>query len=313
MRPLLTQRRVRLPATALVATSAVSVQLGAAFATRLFSQVGPAGAVSVRLAFAAVCLVAVARASSRGRAETSPNERLRDRPVSDLAIVIGFGLTLGGMNLSFYEAIARVPLGVAVTVEFVGPLTVAMVASRHRTDVLWALLAGGGVFLLASGDLLGTLRHLDVTGIGFALLAGSCWAGYILLNAETGQRFAGTSGLAVAMTVAAFAVVPLGAADAGAALLRPGVLGLGLGVALLSSVLPYSCEMAALRQVTPRAFGVLLSMAPAVAAVVGLAVLGQRLSGIEVAALVLVVTANVGSSWFDTRPGAAAPPYDPIA
>jgi inner membrane transporter RhtA len=279
---------VRPPAAALVATSAVSTQLGAALATRLFAQVGPVGTLTLRLVFAAAALLVVVR--------PPVGEIRRTATRRDLALMAVFGLTLAGMNFSFYEAIARVPLGVAVTVEFVGPLTLSIVASRRSADVLWALLAGAGVLLLASGDLLGTLHGLDMTGMGLALLAGACWAGYIVANKRTGQRFPGTTGLAGAMAIAAAVVAPLGFATAGARLLRPEVLAVGLAVAVLSSAAPYSLEMAALRRVTSRAFGVLVSMAPAVAALVGFAVLGQRLSGAEVVALALVVAANVGNA-----------------
>jgi len=278
----------RPPAAALVAASALSLQVGAAIATRLFPEVGPAGTLTLRLVFAAVALVAVVR--------PRPGALRRARP-ADLAVVVGFGLTIAAMNLSFYEAIDRVPLGVAVTLEFAGPLALAVAASRRWSHVLWALLAAAGVFLLAGGDLLGTVRHLDAAGVGFALLAGGCWAVYIVANKQTGERFSGTSGLAWAMVAAAVVAVPVGAAEAGSHLFRPAVLAAGVGVAVLSSALPYSFEMAALRRVTPRAFGILLSMAPAIAALVGLVMLGQHLAPSEVAALVLVVAANVGSSW----------------
>jgi inner membrane transporter RhtA len=223
----------------------------------------------------------------------------------DLGVAIAFGLVLGAMNLSFYEALDRIPLGVAVTVEFAGPLAVTIGASRRRADVLWAVLAGGGVFLLAGGRLVGSQHHLNLTGILLALLAGACWAGYILLNAETGRRYARLDGLTIAMVVAAVAVLPFGIAQAGRHLLEPKVLGIGLAVALLSSVVPYSLEVVALRRVNARAFGILLSMEPGIAAIAGLIVLGQRLSGIEIGALLLVVLANAGSAWFDVRSSAA--------
>jgi inner membrane transporter RhtA len=305
MRPtpsrLQTPGRLRPPAAALVMTSSVSGQCGAALATRLFGQVGPAGTLTLRLVFAAIALAAVARPWRRHvRAALHPPRR------ADLAVVVLFGLVLGGMNLSFYESIARIPLGVAVTVEFVGPLTVSVVGSRRWADGLWVLLAGAGVLLLASGSIFGVLHHLDIAGVGFAALAGCCWGTYILLNKETGKRFHGTTGLAGAMVVGALFVAPIGAVHAGDALLRPAVLGVGAAVALLSSVIPYSCELAALRSATPRAFGILLSMAPAIAAMAGFAILGQRLSGLEVGALVLVVAANVGSSLLGTRTPADA-------
>lgn len=286
-------RPLRVPAPALVAVSSVSSQTGAAIATRLFSQVGPTGALTLRIVFAAVALwLAV-----RPRRSTLRLLGGRD----DLLVVAAFGLALAGMNLSFYEAIARVPLGVAVTVEFVGPLTLAVVASRHWSHVVWALLAALGVFLLAGGDLFGSVHRLDLTGVCLALLAGAFWAAYILLNAESGKRFPGTFGLAAAMAVGAVVIAPLGIAGAGARLLRPDVLAVGLAVAVLSSAAPYSCEVAALRRVSPRAFGILLSMAPAIAALAGFAILGQHLSPSELAALFLVMAANVGSSWFSAR------------
>lgn len=280
--------------------SGISGQTGSALATKLVSQVGSAGALTLRLVFATVTLGALlalgwARARARG-----PRGLLRPARRGDLLVLVVFGLALAGMNLSFYEAIARVPLGVAVTVEFVGPLTIAVTGSRRWTDALWALLAAAGVLLLASGSIFGVEHHLDLAGVGFAALAGLFWASYILLNKETGRRFRGTTGLAGAMAVAAVVITPIGVVDARGALFRPAVLGLGVVVALLSSAIPYTCELAALRRATPRAFGVLLSIAPALAALAGLAILGQRLSWLEVGALVLVVAANIGSSWLGT-------------
>jgi inner membrane transporter RhtA len=284
----------RPPAAVLVATGAITVQLGAALATRLFSRVGPAGAVTLRVGFAALALVALNVA--QGHHSNLARARWRD-----LGLALVFGIVLSGMNLAFYEALDRVPLGVAVTVEFVGPLAVTIGGSRRRTDFVWALLAGAGVFLLAGGGAIGAVHHLDLTGVGYALLAGIGWFGYILLNTQMGQRFGGTSGLAVAMVCGFAAVLPLGIVQAGARLVGPYVLAIGLAVALLSSVIPYSLELVALKRVTPRAFGILVSMDPAIAALAGLVVLGQRLSLIEVLALLLVVAANAGSSWFDAR------------
>lgn len=292
-------------AALLVAGGAISVQLGAALAIHLFSQVGPAGAVSLRLGFAAVVLVLLLRPLPSRLRGFSAGLRGRRR---DVSVAVAFGLVLGAMNLCFYEAIARIPLGVAVTIEFAGPLAVTIGGSRRRRDVLWALLAGAGVFLLSGGGLFGSGSRLDLAGVGFALGAGAFWAGYILLNAQTGRRFAGTSGLAVAMVVGAVLVLPFGLVQAGTRLGRPGVLGIGLAVAVLSSVIPYSFELFALRRVTPRAFGILASMDPAVAALAGLVVLGQHLSLTEVLALVLVVAANAGSSLFDARPAATTQP-----
>jgi inner membrane transporter RhtA len=288
------------PAPALIAAGAVSLQLGAAIATHLFSQVGPAGAVTLRMVFGAAAMLVVVRARPSRVARITSHRR-------DLLVAAAFGVVLAAMNLCFYEALSRIPLAVAVTVEFAGPLAVTIGASRRRTDLVWAVLAGGGVLLLAGGRLFGQSGHLDLAGVGLALLTGVCWAGYILLSAQTGRRFPGSSGLAVAMVVAAVIILPVGVAAAGTRLFRPEVLGLGAVVAVLSSVLPYSFELSALRRVTARAFGILLSMEPAIAALAGLAVLGQSLSGTEVAALVLVAGANAGSSWFDARSGAGRP------
>ncbi len=282
----------------------MSVQFGAALAVGLFDRVGPTGAVTLRVVFAAAVLLAVVRpapAVLRGLVSRR----------GDLAVVAGFGLVLAGMNLLFYESIARIPLGVAVTVEFLGPLAVTIGGSRRRLDLLWAVLAGGGVLLLAGGGLLGGRLHLDSVGVVLALGAGTCWAGYILLSARTGKLFPGSSGLALSMVVGAAALLPVGVATAGGRLAAPGVLVVGLAVAVLSSALPYSLEMAALRRVTPRAFGILASLDPAVAALAGLVVLGQRLSVSELFALVAVAGANAGSSAADARrtpgPGTAVP------
>lgn len=289
----------RVPAPALVALSAVSTQCGSAIATKLFGQVGPAGAVTLRLVFATLALAVAVRP---GRADLG---RLADR--RNAATMVAFGLALAGMNFCFYEAISRVPLGVAVTLEFAGPLALSVATSRRWADVLWALLAGAGVFLLAGGSVLGTARRLDGAGIGFALLAGAFWAVYIVANKETGRRFPGASGLAGAMAVAAVVVLPVGLVDAGARLFRPSILGIGLAVALLSSALPYTFEMAALRRVTPRAFGILVSISPAVAALAGFVIIGQHLSALELAALALVVAANAGNAWSSGRRAALAP------
>lgn len=293
----------RAPAPSLVAAGAVSVQFGAALATHLFDRVGPTGAVTLRVLFAAVVLAAVVRPSP---ALVSGLAARR----ADLGVLVAFGGVLGGMNLLFYEALARIPLGVAVTVEFIGPLAVTLGGSRRRLDLLWGVLAGAGVFLLAGSGLVGG-RRLDPVGVVFALGAGACWSGYILLSAQTGRRFVGSSGLALSMVVAAVCLLPVGIATAGLRLVAPGVLAIGLVVAVLSSVLPYSFELAALRRLTPRAFGVLASLDPAFAALAGLVVLGQHLSGAELVALALVAAANAGSSALDAherRPSKAPEP-----
>ena len=285
--------RPALPPLSLVGAGAVSVQFGAAYATRLFNRVGPVGAVTLRLVIAAILLVGVSRIAKPPPSPTSTR--------SDVGVAMTFGLVLAGMNLSFYESIARIPLGVAVTVEFSGPLLVALAGSRRWTDGLWAVMAGGGVALLASESGHG----LDPGGVALAGLAGAFWVAYILLNRQTGLRFEGQRGLTIAMVTGALAVLPAGLAEGGGRLFSLHVLGLGTGVALLSSVIPYWLELVALRRVTPRAFGVMLSLDPAVAALAGYAVLGQHPGSRELGALVLVVAANVGNS-VAGRPAVAA-------
>ncbi|HEX8958726.1 MAG TPA: EamA family transporter, partial [Solirubrobacterales bacterium] len=263
---------------------AVSVQFGAAFATKLFDRVGPVGAVTLRLGVAALVLVGAGVLIGR-RPHRAQTKR-------DLAVAVAFGLVLAGMNLSFYEAISRIPLGAAVTIEFAGPLAVALAGSRRWTDGLWAIMAGAGVALLATAG----GRNLEPAGIGLAALAGAFWIAYILLSKQTGRRFDAQRGLAIAMVTGAAVMLPAGLVRGGATLFSPGVLGLGAMVALLSSVVPYSLELIALRRVTPRAFGVMLSLDPGVAALAGLAVLGQQPGAREVTAMVLVIAANLGNS-----------------
>jgi inner membrane transporter RhtA len=274
------------------------VQFGAALATKLFQHVGPAGAVALRLVIAAIVL---------GVVSLLTHDRVRPKrglTASDAGVAIGFGLVLAGMNLSFYEAIARIPLGVAVTLEFTGPLALALAASRRWADGLWAMWAGAGVGLLGLGE--GT--RLDPAGVGLALLAGLFWIGYILLSKQTGRRFDSLSGLSMAMAVGAIAILPVGLVTGGSRLLLPDVLAVGTVVAVLSSVVPYSLELVALRRVTPRSFGVMLSLDPAVAAAAGFLVLGQRLNGREWAALALVVVANLGNSLLANPAALAATP-----
>lgn len=267
-------------ALALVLGGIVSVQFGAAVAVTVFDRVGPGGAVALRLVGAAVIFVVAVR------------PRLRGRSRADLAVVVAFGLTLAGMNYSFYEALARLPLGAAVTLEFLGPLTLAVALSRRRVEVVWVLLAAAGILLLGRGELSG----LDPVGVLLALTAGGLWAGYILLSGSTGRRWEGLDGLAVASVVAGLAVLPIGLASAGTALLDRDVLLVGLLVALLSSVVPYGFELVALRRLSARTFGVLLSLEPAAAALAGLLVLDQRLAVLQVAGIALVAVASAGAT-----------------
>jgi inner membrane transporter RhtA len=263
----------------LVLCGVVSVQVGAAVATTLFDELGPAGTVLVRVLFAAVALVAVWRPALRG---TSP-EALR--------LVAAFGVVLAAMNLCFYEALDRIPLGIAVTLEFIGPLGVAIAGSRRALDLVWVLLAAGGIVLLSPAP----GGSLDALGAGLAFLAGGFWAGYILLSARVGRTSSGGGGLALAMVVATAVLLPVGIPGGGSELLDPGVLAIGCAVALLSSAIPYSLELEALRRLQKGTFGVLMSLEPAVAALIGLAVLEQGLSATEVVAIALVVAASAGA------------------
>ena len=268
----------RLPAPGLLLVGIASVQVGAAFATKLFVHLGPAGTVLLRVLFAAVVLCAIWR------------PRPLSHHASDLRLAAMFGLALALMNLCFYEAIARIPLGVAVTLEFVGPLGVAVVGSRTRLDVLWAVLAAGGVVVL------GGVGASDIGGVLFALAAGGLWAAYILLNARIGRAFAGGEGLAIAMAVATVPLIPIGVADAGGELLRPDLLAAAFAVAMLSSVIPYSLELEALRRMRTQLFGVLMSAEPAMAALAGLVIIGQGLSAPDMLGIGLVITACAGAT-----------------
>jgi inner membrane transporter RhtA len=274
-----------LPAPVLILGGIASVQFGAAFAATLFDRAGPAGVVLLRLALAALVLLPVTR------------PRLAGRPRRQLLTAGVFGLTLAAMNWSFYEAVDRLPLGPAVTIEFAGPLTVAILGSRRWLDLLWAMLAGGGVALLAIGGSGGSgSSGLDPVGVLLALVAGTCWACYILLSQRVGSIFTGLQGLAVALGVGAVLMVPAGLVQGGGALLEPAVLGGGLAVAVLSSLIPYSFELTALRRVRAATFGLLMSLEPGVAALAGIVVLGQRLRPSTLVAVVMVVAASIGTT-----------------
>ena len=266
-------------ATALVLVGIVSVQVGAAFATTLFDELGPGGTVFLRIAFAAVLLLVIWRPPLR-LGEGAPR---RD--------VVLLGLVLAGMNLSFYVALDRIPLGIAVTLEFIGPLGVAIAGSRRRLDLLWVGLAAAGILLLSPVP----GSDLDGLGVVMALVAGCFWGAYILLTARVGRALPGGGGLAIAMTIAAVAVIPVGIADGGDALLDAELLAIGLAVAVLSSALPYSVELEALRRLPENTFGVLMSLEPAVAATVGFVGLDQDLAAREVVAIGLVLAASLGA------------------
>jgi inner membrane transporter RhtA len=263
----------------LVMGAVASVQLGAAVATTLFDDLGPAGTVLLRTGFAAIALLLLWRPRIRGKERVA----LRDAAL--------FGLTLAGMNFSFYGALDRIPLGIAVTLEFTGPFAVAVAGSRRASDLLWVALAAAGILLLSPG----IHGSLDVTGALLALLAGVFWATYIVLAARVGQAFSGGRGLTLAMVIATLVLLPSGIVAGGSDLADPSLLASGLAVALLSSAIPYSLELEALRRLPKGTFGVLMSLEPAVAALVGLVALGQDLSPTEVVAIALVVAASAGA------------------
>jgi inner membrane transporter RhtA len=239
----------------------------------------------MRIVFAAVILAVIWRPSLRGH----------DR--RDLWLVGAFGLTLAAMNFSFYESIDRIPLGAAVTCEFVGPLAVAVFGSRRPLDLLWVALAAGGILLLAAPSGSG----LNAPGVILALVAGCWWAAYILISARTGRAFPDGTGLALAMIAASVLILPVGIVDGGANLLDPGILATGAAVAVLSSLIPYSFEFEALRRMPPHVFGVLMSLEPAAAAIAGLLVLGQVLQANEWAGMALVIVASAGATRFASR------------
>ena len=279
----------RVPSPALVVGGIASVQFGSAVATKIFGSVGPGGAVLLRLLTASIVLCALTRPSVAGRSRRQ------------LALAALFGLVLAAMNMTFYHALQRIPLGVAVTLEFVGPLSVAVLGSRRRLDLLWAALAIAGIVALTHGDTHG----LDPLGVILALVAGGCWGAYILVNARVGQAFSDASGLALAMCVATIVSLPVGIVEGGTHLLSPRSLALGAAVGILSSAIPYSLELEALRRIATNVFGVLMSLEPAVAALAGFIVLGQGLSGRELGGMALVVAASVGASLVTRRKPAA--------
>ncbi|HEU5161062.1 MAG TPA: EamA family transporter [Streptosporangiaceae bacterium] len=279
------------PPPALILLGIVSVQTGAGLAKHLFDLLPPSAIVLMRLLTSAVVLCVLGRRAVR--------HVFHEHSRGDLAVAAAFGLTLALMNFSIYQSMARIPLGIAVTIEFVGPLAVAIAASRRPLDLLWAVLAFGGVVMLARGG-----GDVTLPGVAFGLLAGACWATYILLSAVTGRRFPGSTGLALASVVGTVAIMPVGVAAGGAALLHPGALLVGVGVGLLSSVIPYSLELEALRKVPARVFGILMSLEPAVAALIGLIVLGEVLGLREWAAIGCVILACAGATRSRRRPPA---------
>jgi len=280
----------RIPAPLLVVLAALSVQGGAGLAVRIIDRAGPLVAVWMRLGFGALILAAARPAWRSGMGRRA------------WGTAILFGVVLAAMNGAFYVAIGRIPLGVAVTFEFWGPLTVAVLGSRRPLDVLWVLLAASGIFTLAGGR----IATDDAVGVAFALAAGGCWALYILVGARLSRAWPDGRGLGAAMLVGAGLLAIPAVATGAAWLVQPWVLGAGLVVAVFSSVIPYTLELAALRSLPPGVFGVLTSLDPAFAALVGFAFLGQALRLPDVAAIALVIVASAGTSLGNAR-GRALP------
>lgn len=273
-------RLAALPAVPSVLLAVLSVQAGAALAKGLFPAVGAAGAAGLRIGLAAAMLLLAFR------------PRLRQLTAPQWRAVIPYGVALGAMNFLFYLALARIPLGLGVTLEFVGPLLLAVAGSRRALDVGWVLLAGTGIALIApwSG------QELDGLGALYALLAGACWAAYIVLGGRVSQVLPGGAAVAVGMIFATLTVLPFTLAGGGLVGLTPRLLGAGAALALLSSALPFSLEMNALRELPARTFSVLMSLEPAVAALCGLIFLHEHLSWMQWLAVVLVVMASVGAT-----------------
>lgn len=274
----------RFPPILMLLAGMLTIQGGAAIAKGLFPQAGPLGTAGLRVVLAAALLTLLFRPDFRRI--TGPQWRL----------IVPYGLALGLMNLVFYAALSRLPLGVAVTIEFTGPLTLSLLLSRRPADFLWVLLAASGIALMAPLDQLGSggMQGLDPLGMAFALLAGFFWALYIVFGGRVSRELSGTLSVTAGMWVAAAVTLPFALVGGGAALFRPGVLLAGLGVALLSSAIPYSLEMQAMKFIPAKVFGVLSSLEPAIAAVAGLLLLDEQLTLTQLLALLFVMTASAG-------------------
>jgi inner membrane transporter RhtA len=272
--------RVAVPVAVLIAAM-FCFQLGAVFAKGLFPAVGAAGTTALRMALASFMLLAVWRP-------------WRMRPsLSEFKVIVAYGLSLGCMNFSFYQSLRSIPLGIAVALEFAGPLALAMAASRRAVDFLWILMAALG--LLALLPLGWGSAPLDAAGVLWALGAGGFWALYIYFGRKAGAAHGGQT-TAIGMVVGALLIVPIGVAQAGTHLFAPAILPAALGVAVLSSALPYSLEMLAMPKLPTRTVGVLMSLDPALGALSGLCFLGERLSWVQWAAIASIMAASAGSA-----------------
>lgn len=266
-------------AVGLVLVSILSVQFGAAVAKDLFDEVSPTMMTWLRLASSAVILLVLARPALRGRSR------------EDWLVVVGYGASLATMNWAIYQSFARIPLGVAVTIEFIGPLTLAVVGSRRPRDLAWAALAAMGVVLLGLEP-----GRITLAGVVYALIAAAGWAAYILVTPRTGRGWAGLDGLAIGSTLAAFLLAAPAVYDDSGVLGDPRILVIGALVGLLSSVIPYSCEITALRTIQPRVFSILMSLEPAAAALAAALVLREVLSPLQLLAMTCVIIASIGAT-----------------
>jgi inner membrane transporter RhtA len=262
---------------AMIVGTSLSIQLAAALAHSLFGTLGPGGTSSLRFALGAPILLAVARPALRGR------------DAGTWIAIGGYGISLAALNLTFFEAISRIPLGIAVTLSFVAPLGLALAGSRGPRDVIWALLAAGGVAALGGVD-----RPGSAVGVLAAVAAGGAWIGVAYAGRTVGRRTDRLDGLALALPVAALTTLPFGVAHAAAIDLTTGLVGLAIAVGGL--ILPFALELAGLRRLEPRTVAVVYSVDPAIGAVVGLTALGQRLTGLQIVALAAIVIATAGAT-----------------
>jgi inner membrane transporter RhtA len=287
--PAAEQRRPPLGAVGLVVAGLACQEIGASFAVLLFPAVGAVGVVTLRLVFSALVLLAIARPSLRGHSR------------ADWLTLAAFGIALAGMNFLFYEALSRLHLGATVTIEVIGPLVLSVVSSRRAIAWLWALLAFVGVAILGRGG----FDSLDPIGVAYAFGAAALWAAYILMSKRTGGRFDGLDGLAIAMAIGAVLTLPFGMITAGPSLYHPGILGIGLAVAVLSSAVPYAFELMALRRLPAATFSIMMSVSPAIATLAGFAILHQQITLLDGVAIAIVVAASAGAVRFAGR---ARPP-----
>jgi inner membrane transporter RhtA len=283
--PMETRRKPALAPIPAILGAIVSVQAGAALAKGLFPALGSTGTVGLRVGISAVILLAAFR------------PRMRRVTAEQWRTLIPYGVVLGVMNVVFYSALSRIPLGLAVTVEFIGPLGVAVFGSRRALDLAWVVLAAAGIALIAPW----TGGGVDPLGVLLALAAGACWAAYILLGGRISRMIPGGAAVATGMLIAAFVAVPAAVAAGGFARLTPELFAAGVGVALLSSAIPYTLEMVALKELPARTFGILMSLEPAVAALAGLVFLREVLSVRQWLAVVLVIAASAGSTLTSRR------------